>query len=101
VESTPTQSLRTSPVQRSPVQRSPVQRSPVQRLSPVLQPRVPEFESHARGLGSNGSSQRLMDSRPPVRRHLTADGHPFPVRPRSSAIHPRRVIRQVRMDDSE
>jgi hypothetical protein len=38
------------------------------------------------GLGSNGSSQRLMDSRPPVRSHFTADGHPFPVRPRSKTL---------------
>jgi E3 SUMO-protein ligase PIAS1 len=42
-----------------------------------------------------------MDSRPPVRSHFTADGHPFPVRPRSSPMHARRVYRQVRMDDSE
>ncbi|KAG0583950.1 hypothetical protein KC19_3G174400 [Ceratodon purpureus] len=86
VEPTPTRSLRTSPVEPR---------------SPIPQPRVAEIDTHSRGLGSNGSSQRLMDSRPPVRSHFTADGHPFPVRPRSSPMHARRVYRQVRMDDSE
>ena len=51
------------------------------------------------GLGSNGPSQRLMDSRPPMRSHFSADGHPFPVRPRSSPMHARRVYRKIRMDD--
>lgn len=38
VESTPTRSLRTSPVER---------------ISPVLQPRVAEFDTHARGTSNS------------------------------------------------
>ncbi|KAG0599443.1 hypothetical protein M758_12G152300 [Ceratodon purpureus] len=75
--------------------------SSVERRSPVPQPRVPNIDTNGGGLGSNGSSQRLMDSRPPVRSHFTADGHPFPVRPRSSPMHARRVYREIRMDDSD
>ncbi|XP_024364528.1 E3 SUMO-protein ligase SIZ1 isoform X2 [Physcomitrium patens] len=63
----------------------------IEWCSPISQPGVNEYDPH--GLGSNGSSQHLMDSRHPLRGHFTADGYPFPVRPCSGHIHARRVSR--------